>query len=86
MLGSILFNIFLGDLFLKLYDIDITCYADDNTHFKACGNFDAVAKTLRMSAEKLFKRFQNIQMKRNTEKYHLILSTEDLDPNWKFIN
>ena len=61
-----------------LYDIGITCYADDNTHFKSCDYVDAVdKKTLEMSAEKLLKRFKNNQMKRNTDKYHLILHTED---------
>ena len=76
-LGPILFNIFLSGIFLMLYDIDVTCYADDNTHFKSCDYVDAVDKTLKMSAEKLLKRFENNQMKSNTDKYHLILHTED---------
>ena len=31
-LGSVLFNIFLADLFFNINDIDIAKYADDNSH------------------------------------------------------
>ena len=47
-LGPTLFNIYLSDFFLILNDIDIARYDDDNTQYKACDNFDAVFKTLRM--------------------------------------
>ena len=33
MLGPLVFNIFLGDLFLVLNDVDIANLADDNTPF-----------------------------------------------------
>ena len=45
----------------------ISCYADDNT-YKAFDNHDAVLKTLRMSAEKLFKWFKGKLMKGNIDK------------------
>ena len=76
-LGPAVFNIYLGDLFLILNDIDIVCYDDDNTQYKACYNVDAVFKTLKMSVEKLFKRFKDNQMKGRTDKCHQILSTGD---------
>ena len=63
MLRLILFNIFLGDVFLILNDIDFPSYADDNTFYKACDNVDFVVKILRMSAEKVFKWFKDNQMK-----------------------
>ena len=77
MLGHILLNLFLSDVFLILNDIKISCYGDDNTLYKACGNVHAIVKTLRMSAEKLFKWFKDNQMEGNTDKYHLILSAGD---------
>ena len=76
-LGPAVFNIYLSDLFLILNDIDIVCYDDDNTQYKACDNVDAVFKTLKMSVEKLFKRFKDNQMKGRTDKCHQILSTGD---------
>ena len=38
-----------------LNDTDIASCADDNTLYQAYVNVDAVAETLKMSAEKLFK-------------------------------
>ena len=60
-------------------EVDIVCYADDNTQYKACDNVDAVFKTLRMFIEKLFKRFKDNQMKGRTDKWHQILSTGNLN-------
>ena len=57
--------------------IDIPTYADDNTLYKLCENFDAVAETLRMSAKKLFKWFKVYKMEGNTDRIHLRLSTGD---------
>ena len=51
------------------------CYADNNALYKACDNVDAVVKTLKMSAEKLFKWFTDNQMQDITDKCPLILST-----------
>ena len=39
-LGQILFNIFLSDLFLIVGDIDVANYADDNTIYKEHENID----------------------------------------------
>ena len=62
-------------LIVLILNIDFTSYADDNTIYNACDNVDAVAKTLRMSAEKLFKWFKDNLLKFNTDRFHLILST-----------
>ena len=48
---------------------------DANIFYKTCENIDTVPKTLRMSAEKLFEWFDDNQMKDNTNKFHLIVST-----------
>ena len=54
--------------------IGFASYADDNTLYKASEKADAVAKTLGMSAGKLFKWFKD-QMKGNVHRFHLRLST-----------
>ena len=48
---------------------------DTNIFYKTSENIDTVPKTLRMSAEKLFEWFDDNQMKDNTNKFHLIVST-----------
>ena len=42
MLGPILFNIFLSDLFLIIKDTDFASYADDSTIYKESNNTDDV--------------------------------------------
>ena len=65
-LGPILFNIFLSDLFLIVDDIDIANYADDNTIYKEHENIDDLTTSLQDAAATLFKRFSDNQMKGNT--------------------
>ena len=60
-------------------DIYFASYADDSTLYKACDNVDVVSEILRMSAEKQFKWFKDNQMKHNAYRFHLILSTGDLN-------
>ena len=76
-LGPILFNIFLSDLFLVINDTDFSSYADDNTIYDSGNSIDEVISSLQVSAEKLFQWFSNNQMKGNTEKCHLIVSTDE---------
>ena len=48
-----------------------------NTLYKACGSVDVVVKPLRKSVEKLCKWVKGNQMKGNTDKCQLILSTRN---------
>ena len=48
-----------------------------NTLYKACGSVNAVVTPLRKSVEKLCKWVKDNQMKGNTDKCQLILSTRD---------
>ena len=43
-LGPILFNIFLSDLFLVVKDVNFASYADDNTIYQSANNVDDVIK------------------------------------------
>ena len=76
-LGPILFNIFLSDLFLVVKDVNFASYADDNTIYQSANNVDDVINNLQLSAEKLFRWFSDNQMKGNKDKCHLIMSTNN---------
>ena len=77
-LGPILFNIFLSDLFLVLQNVDFASYADDNTIYDVDDSIDEVIFSLQESSKKLFKWFADNQMKTNEDKCHLIVSTNEL--------
>ena len=76
-LGPILFNIFLSDLYFMISDTDFSSYADDNTIYDSGNSIGEVISSLQESAEKLFQWFSHNQMKGNTDKCHLIVSTDE---------
>ena len=76
-LGPILFNIFLSDLFFVISNTDFSSYADDNTIYDSGNSIDDVISSLQESGEKLFQWFSHSQMKRNTDKCPLIVSTDE---------
>ena len=65
-LGPILFNIFLSDLFLIAKDVTIKSYADDNTLYDSCDTIEEVILSLQSSSKKLFQWLSGNQMKGNT--------------------
>ena len=77
-LGPILFNIFLSDLFLVVQNVDFASYTDNNTIYDAIDNIDEVIFSLQESSKKLFKWFADNQMKTNKDKCHLIVRTNQL--------
>ena len=73
-LGPLLFNIFLCDLFLFLHDIPVANYADDSTPY--CTGLkisDALIK-LQNAAKTLLQWFKDNRTKANPEKYHLLIN------------
>ena len=62
-LGPLLFNIFLCDLFFFLPGIDIMSYADDNTLYSLGESEEQVINEVKKAAEKLYLWFQNNHMK-----------------------
>ena len=74
-LGPILFNIFLSDLFLFIKETEFTNYADDNTLYDAGNTIEDVILSLQESSKKLLKWFSDNQIQGNSGKCHLILST-----------
>ena len=76
-LGPLLFNIFLIDLFFIIEDNDIPSYADDNTPYVIADNIDAVIKSLEEASEVSFKWFNDNWMRINADKCHWFVSTNN---------
>ena len=74
-LGPLLFNIFLADLFLIHSDIDIANFADDNTPHLSAKNVEDVIESLQRASASLFGWFENNLLKGNADKCHFIVST-----------
>ena len=75
-LGPLLFNIFLCDLFFIMSKTEFASYADDNTSYNSGQNIDNVIRTLENDSVRLFKWFSNNQMKANKDKCHLLSNKE----------
>ena len=73
-LGPLLFNIHLCDLFYFLKDLDIASYADDTTIYTVSEKKESVIRPLETSSSLLFGWFNNNFMKANSDKSHLIMS------------
>ena len=76
-LWSILFNIFLSNLFLIMKETEFTSYADDNTLYDAGNSIEDIISSLQESSGKLFKWFPDNQMQGNSGKFDLILSINE---------
>ena len=76
-LGLLLFNIFLCDLFFEDKSSYFANYADDTTPYTVGSNITEVLTNLSCHAQKLFTWFANNQMKANYDKCHLLLSTRE---------
>ena len=72
-LGPLLFNIYLNDLFMLLEETKVCNYADDTTIY-ACGpKIDTVIAHLEHDALKITEWFPNNFMKLNEDKCHLMV-------------
>jgi len=72
-LGPLLFNIFINDLFFIFNVTDICNYADDNTIFTFDMNLDGLMKKLECAVEMALEWFKNNGMKLNNEKCHILV-------------
>ena len=85
-LGPLLFNIFICEMFYFMEGFEMANYADDSTPFTAKLNHKSVVEELEISSSVLFTWFRKNYMKANTEKSHLLLSgsnslTANIDGN-----
>ena len=74
-LGPLLFNIFLCDLFLIMDNIDCASYADDNTPYTTGCSIEEVIEKLENASKVLFQWFSDNQMKANPDKCHFLCSS-----------
>ena len=74
-LGPLLFNIYICDLFFGIGDLDIASYADDNTPYTFSSELDVALKKLRSYTIKIFEWFHNNRLKSNAGKCNLITSS-----------
>ena len=76
-LGPLLFNIFLADLFFIVNSTDIANYANDNTPDATANDIDSLIASLEETSKSLFTWFDNNLMKSNAHKCHLLLSSNE---------
>ena len=76
-LGPLLFNLFLRDLFLFIDEADIMSYAEDSTPYVCSENIDVTLEKLEEVGKVLFEWFSNNFLKANADKCHLILNTDE---------
>ena len=76
-LGPLLFNIDLIDLFFECDDSEIASYADDTTPYSCADGIPSVITQLQSTASKLFSWFTNNYMKINPGKFHILISTKN---------
>ena len=76
-LGPLLLNIFLCDLFHEYQNNYFANYADDTAPYIVGDNTTEVLTDLSSLAQKLFACFAKNKMKVIHDKYHLLLSTQE---------
>ena len=73
-LGPMLFNIYINDMFFALNEIDICNFADDTTPYVCDSNLKSVLEKLEHNSELAIAWFEMNYMKLNTDKCHLSIS------------
>ena len=81
-LGPLLFNIYLNYLFFFLKDVGIFSFADGTTTYISDESLENVLKSLEKISMLAIHWFENIYMKLNTGKYHLIVSGYKHEQVW----
>ena len=72
-LGPLLFNIDLNDIFYFIEENDLTNYADDNTPYKTGKCLECILKNLEDDSKILMKWFDDNYFKMNADKCHLLV-------------
>ena len=76
-LGPLLFNIFINDIFLFISNAKIANYADDNTPYAIKENIESLLKTLESETNILLEWFRINEMKPNEDKCHLLIANQN---------
>ncbi len=84
-LGPLLFNIYINDLFWICDDVDICNFADDNT-FNACDKeLDVLIGKLENVSLKALEWFKSNYMKLNESKCHLVVAGHKHEHIWAMV-
>ena len=75
-LGPLLFDIFLANLYSVLKDGDTANFVDDNTPFTSANNIDDLIDSLEKAPSSLFKWFKGNLLKGNPDNCHLLVSSK----------
>ena len=78
-LGPLLFNVYLCDLFFFLNNSTVINYADDNTPSATAHDNESVTKLIEYESALLFQWLANNVVKANPVKSHLLLSSKKLN-------
>ena len=76
-LGPLLFNIYICDLFFEELECDIASYADDTTPYAFDSDLHVILKRLENCSKKLLFWFKDNHLKANSDKCHLLVTTCD---------
>ena len=76
-LGLLLFNIYICDIYFDIIECDIASHADDNTPYNFDFNLDNVISNLEKSTNSLLNWFRENHMKVNADKCHLLVSSDE---------
>ena len=78
-LGPLLFNIYLNDIFYFVNKSNIANYADDTTPYSVDAKIEPLLNTLETDTETLINWFNNNYLKLNADKCHLLISNHNTD-------
>ena len=81
-LGSVLFNIYINDMFSALNKIDICNFADGTSPYVCDSNLKSVLEKLEHNFELAITWFEMKYMKLNTNKCHLLISGNKNEYMW----
>ena len=76
-LGPLLLNLLLGDLFFIVTSTDIAKYADDNTSFATANDIYSLIASLKEASKSLFTWFDNNLVKKNGDKWQWLVSSNE---------
>ena len=83
-LGPLLFNIFINDVFFFLKNTKIANFADDNTTYTVENDIMELLKTLESETFSVLNWFRINEMKPNQDKCHLLVA--DIDHKYYYSN
>ena len=76
-LGPLLFNIYMNDIFWFTHDVQIANYADDSTPHAISNVIHTLLDILKKNTEILMQWFNENYMKSNNDKCHLLITSPD---------